>query len=42
MMVMKLVIMECSYWVTKLDINGNLQWQKSYGGSSEDELRALN
>lgn len=29
------------YWVTKLDINGNLQWQKSYGGSSEDELRAL-
>jgi len=24
------------YWVIKLDINGNIQWQKSYGGTEED------
>lgn len=24
------------FWIIKLDGNGNLQWQKSYGGSGED------
>jgi hypothetical protein len=24
------------YWVVKLDINGNIQWQKTYGGSGGD------
>lgn len=24
------------YWIAKLDDNGNIQWQKSYGGSSGD------
>ena len=24
------------YWTVKTDFDGNLQWQKSYGGSSED------
>lgn len=23
------------YWVVKLDINGNIQWQKTYGGSAD-------
>lgn len=25
------------YWVIKIDVSGNLQWQKSYGGSGFDE-----
>ena len=25
-----------NYWVVKLDVNGNLQWQKGYGGSGFD------
>lgn len=32
-------------WVTKIDANGNLQWQKSYGGSLSDacfEISATN
>ena len=24
------------YWIVKLDYAGNIQWQKSYGGSNED------
>jgi hypothetical protein len=24
------------YWIVKLDSNGNMQWQKSLGGSSMD------
>ena len=24
------------YWIVKTDTNGNLQWQKSFGGSSDD------
>jgi hypothetical protein len=24
------------YWIVKLDSNGNIQWQKSYGGSKDD------
>jgi len=26
------------YWVVKLDANGNLQWQKSLGGTDDDNL----
>ncbi|MGD1946937.1 MAG: hypothetical protein ACFB0A_11915 [Croceivirga sp.] len=25
------------YWLVKLDANGNLQWQKTYGGSKDDQ-----
>jgi len=28
-------------WVLKLDGNGNVQWQKTYGGTNEDEDRAF-
>lgn len=28
---------EEDYWIVKLDADGNLMWQKSLGGSSEDE-----
>ena len=26
-----------NYWIVKLDVDGNIQWQKSLGGSSDDE-----
>ncbi len=26
----------CDYWILKLDTNGNIQWQKSYGGTDVD------
>lgn len=29
------------YWVVKLDATGNLQWQKSYGGTSADNSYAI-
>lgn len=29
------------YWLVKLDCKGNLEWQKTYGGSSFDDLRDL-
>ena len=28
-------------WVLKLDDEGNIQWQKSYGGSEDDEIRQI-
>ncbi len=28
-------------WVLKLDANGNIQWQKTYGGSDNDRGRAI-
>jgi parallel beta-helix repeat protein len=28
-------------WVIKLDKEGNTQWQKSYGGSKDDEIRSI-
>ena len=28
----------CDYWIVKLDSMGNIQWQKTYGGSSYDQL----
>ena len=30
------------YWVIKVDAEGNLQWQRTYGGSSTDILRSIN
>ena len=29
------------YWVVKLDANGQIQWQKSYGGASDDILYSI-
>jgi Secretion system C-terminal sorting domain len=29
------------YWVVKLDRNGKIEWQKSFGGSYVDELRSI-
>ena len=29
------------YWVVKLDSNGVIQWQKTYGGSKDDEARSI-
>lgn len=29
------------YWITKLDSNGNLQWQKTLGGSSYDFIGSI-
>lgn len=29
------------YWVVKLDATGNIQWQNTIGGSSEDDLYSL-
>lgn len=29
------------YWVVKLDMNGQIEWQKTYGGSSDDILYSI-
>jgi hypothetical protein len=29
------------YWVVKVDANGNLKWQRSYGGSANDEAKGI-
>ena len=29
------------WWVLKLDNNGNIQWERSYGGSEEDRLNGI-
>src|SRR5262249_3970405 len=29
------------YWITNLDANGNLVWEKSLGGSSEDDAYSI-
>jgi len=29
------------YWLLKLNNNGNIQWQKSYGGSENDKARCI-
>ncbi len=29
------------YWVVKTDNNGNLQWERTFGGSSEDYLQSI-
>ena len=32
---------ENDFWVLKLDQNGNIEWQKTYGGSGDDKGRAI-
>ena len=32
---------DCDAWVLKLDANGNVQWQKTYGGSDDDEAYSI-
>lgn len=32
---------ESDYWVLKLSPTGNIEWQKSYGGSNYDQARAI-
>ena len=34
-------IEENDFWVLKLDKNGNLEWQKTYGGTGDDKGRAI-
>ncbi len=29
------------YWVVKLDVSGNLQWQKTMGGSNKDQANSI-
>ena len=29
------------YWIIKLDMSGNLEWEKNFGGSSGDEARSI-
>ena len=29
------------YWIVKLDTNGNIVWQKSLGGSDDDEAYSI-
>ena len=29
------------YWIVKVDMNGNIQWDKDFGGSDDDELRTV-
>lgn len=29
------------YWITKLSINGDLEWQQTFGGSGEDQARSI-
>lgn len=31
----------CDFWVVKIDNLGNIQWEKSYGGSNNDMLRDI-
>jgi len=35
------IVEENDFWVLKLDINGNIEWQKTYGGSGDDKGRAI-
>ena len=30
------------YWIVKLDTTGNIQWEKCYGGSGDDEALSIN
>jgi len=29
------------YWIIKLDLNGNLEWEKNYGGTSDDKANSI-
>lgn len=32
---------EGDYWIIKLDKDGNIEWQKNYGGKEDDHIRTL-
>jgi uncharacterized delta-60 repeat protein len=32
---------EWDYWILKLDANGNVVWQKTYGGASSEQARSI-
>jgi len=32
---------EGDYWIVKLDKNGNIQWEKEFGGSEDDHVRTM-
>ncbi len=32
---------EGDYWIVKLDKNGNVQWEKNFGGSEDDHVRTM-
>lgn len=32
---------EYDYWIVKLDANGNIQWEKTYGGSANDYAKSI-
>ncbi|PZU82576.1 MAG: secretion protein, partial [Chryseobacterium sp.] len=32
---------EGDYWIVKLDKNGDVQWEKNYGGSEDDHIRTM-
>jgi hypothetical protein len=34
-------VAENDFWVLKLDPNGNIEWQKTYGGSGDDQGRSI-
>ena len=34
-------VAENDFWVLKLDLDGNIEWQKTYGGSGDDQGRAI-
>ena len=34
-------VTENDFWLLKLDSNGNIEWQKTYGGSGDDQGRAI-
>lgn len=29
------------YWLVKIDTNGNLYWQKNYGGTKDDQIKSI-
>jgi hypothetical protein len=32
---------EGDYWIVKLDKNGNVQWERNFGGSEDDHIRTM-
>src|SRR6185295_6310511 len=32
---------EVDYWIVKIDANGNIEWQKCYGGSGQEQAQSI-
>ena len=32
---------QADYWVVKIDLNGNIQWQKTFGGTNDDAATSI-